>query len=134
MTHEKSILEDSPTRTTFPSCLWAAPFPSVGFVVKLTNSGQFANGGYTMRLGAWVNGLNTFVSNQPAPFGPAGPHQQVYRAGMQYTDGPNDTTDVFVAKVDEGFPVVERPDDPLVIFPVPVGTTAVRPTHAQHFG
>ena len=87
----------------------AAAFPSAGFVVKLTNNGQFKNGGYTMRLGASVDGIAAFVSNQSAPFEPPGPHQQVYCTGVQYTDGPNDTTDVFVAKLDEGVSVVKGP-------------------------
>ena len=63
---------------------------------------------YSMRLGASVNGIATFVSVVSSGISP-GPHQMVYCTGVQYTDGPTDSTDVFVVKLDEGVRVVKGP-------------------------
>jgi hypothetical protein len=101
-------LGGSTTSGGIPGLPWLPrPNPTAGFVAKLTNSVHILS--YAMRLGASVNGIGTFVSNQSAPFEPPGPHQQVYCTGIQYTDGPTDSTDVFVVKLDEGVSVVKGP-------------------------
>jgi hypothetical protein len=77
-----------------------------GFVAKLQAGGHILD--YSMRLGASVNGIATFLSTASTGVIP-GPHQQVYCTGTQYTDGPTDSTDVFVVKLDEGVRVVTGP-------------------------
>jgi len=85
------------------------PKPSGGFLVKLKPGGGFGESmDYSMRLGASVNGIATFLSPASSGIIP-GPHQMVYCTGVQHTDGPTDTTDVFVVKIDEGVRVVSGP-------------------------
>src|SRR5262249_4273826 len=94
--------------TNLPFLPPAPANPSAGFLVKLNNSGHFVNGDYTMRLGAKVYGIALFQS--VGTIGSAqGPDQQVYCTGIQYTDGPTDTSDVFVVKLDEGIRVASGP-------------------------
>src|SRR5262249_48711793 len=82
------------------------PKPTGGFLAKLQVGGHTLD--YSMRLGASVNGIATFVSVVSSGISP-GPHQMVYCTGVQYTDGPTDSTDVFVVKLDEGVRVVKGP-------------------------
>jgi hypothetical protein len=73
-----------------------APNPTVGFIAKLTGDGHLF--GYALRLGASVNGVAVY--EQALRLGTVPP--QLLCAGYQLTDGPKDTPDVFIVKIDEG--------------------------------
>ena len=80
------------------------PAPTAGFVTKLDPAGRTI--AFTTRLGASVNGVAAaeYVSGF-LPFSTI----KVYTTGIRFTDGPTDSSDVFVVKLDEGFTLPSAP-------------------------
>jgi hypothetical protein len=80
------------------------PNPEFGFVSKLWANAAGAI--YTVRLGAYVTGVAAgSYASVPLHL----PSIKVYTAGMQRTDGPTDSYDVVVTKLDEGVKVISAP-------------------------